>query len=140
MGLTIYSSDCSGVAANCYYKRKNLVYDEKTLKRAVCRDYVCAEYRNAYRNNKNFIKSNCLALDVDNDKSDNPEDWILPKDIIEHFDGVTIGFHFSRHNMTDKPYVDRATGEVVRSVTARPRYHVFFEIDTEYDYFLLGTL
>lgn len=134
MGLTIYSSDCSGVAANCYYKRKNLVSDEETLKRAVCRDYVCAEYRNAYRNNKNFIKSNCLALDVDNDKSDNPEDWILPKDIIEHFDGVTIGFHFSRHNMTDKPYVDRVTGEVVRSVTARPRYHVFFEIDTEYDY------
>ena len=79
--FTIYYADFIGVANNCLYPHKVEVNNIEDLKRAVSRDYVCASYKNNYRNNRNFIASNCLPVDCDNDHSENPTDWITPDDV-----------------------------------------------------------
>ena len=72
--------------------------DAASLQAAVCHDYVCAEYRNNYRNGENFIGSDCLPVDCDNDHSEDPADWITPEDVTAAFPGVTFAVHYSRFN------------------------------------------
>ena len=74
--FTIYSADVTGNPGNCSYPHKHIILEEDSLKATVNHDYVCAEYKNSYRNGDNFIGSDCLPVDCDNDHSENPEDWI----------------------------------------------------------------
>ena len=83
--FTIYSADVTGNPGNCSYPHKHVILDEDSLKAAICHDYVCAEYKNSYRNGDNFIGSNCLPVDCDNDHSENPDDWVTPDDIMQLF-------------------------------------------------------
>lgn len=64
--FNIYYADCIGREGNCLYPHKADVTDAASLAQAVSRDYVCAEYKNSYRSNANFIASNCLAVEFDN--------------------------------------------------------------------------
>lgn len=83
--FTIYSADVTGNPGNCSYPHKHVILDEDSLKAAICHDYVCAEYKNSYRNGDNFIGSDCLPVDCDNDHSENPDDWVTPDDIMQAF-------------------------------------------------------
>lgn len=116
--FTIYSSDYTGNPGNCSYPHKHTITDLESLKAAVTHDYVCAEYRNNYRNGENFIGTDCLPVDCDNDHSENPDDWVMPADVFEAFPGVTFAVHYSRSNMREK-----------NGKTARPKFHVLFPID-----------
>ena len=116
--FTIYSADVIGNPGNCSYPHKHVILDEASLKAAINRDYVCAEYRNSYRNGDNFIGSDCLPVDCDNDHSENPADWITPKDIMQAFPGVTFAIHYSRFHNREK-----------NGKTARPKFHVLFPIE-----------
>ena len=116
--FTIYSADVTGNPGNCSYPHKHIILDEDSLKAAVCHDYVCAEYKNSYRNGDNFIGSDCLPVDCDNDHSENPEDWITPEDVLQAFPGVTFAVHYSRFN-----------NRVKNGKPARPKFHVLFPID-----------
>lgn len=92
--FTIYSADVTGNPGNCSYLHKHVILDEDSLKAAICHDYVCAEYKNSYRNGDNFIGSDCLPVDCDNDHSENPDDWvkkaggIAPKFVSPSFAGM----------------------------------------------------
>ena len=103
---------------NCSYPHKHIILDEDSLKAAVCHDYVCAEYKNSYRNGDNFIGRDCLPVDCDNDHSENPEDWITPEDVLQAFPGVTFAVHYSRFD-----------NRVKNGKPARPKFHVLFPID-----------
>lgn len=127
--LEFYTSNRLNDQYNTYYPQKIEVSDETSLKEATSHDYVCAQYRNNKRSNDAFVKSNCLAFDIDNDASDEPSSWVTPEDIIKNFPDVTMAFHYSRNNMVDKNYINQDTGEVTKVVKARPRFHVFFEIE-----------
>ena len=120
--FTIYYSDVTGLPSNCNYPHKKEVIDEASLKEAISHDYVCAEYKNSYRSGDNFIGSNCLPVDCDNDHSDNPEDWVTPNDVIQAFPNVSFAIHYSRSNNKAK-----------NGKTARPKFHVLFPIDYETD-------
>ena len=120
--FTIYYSDVTGLPSNCNYPHKKEVIDEASLKEAISHDYVCAEYKNSYRSGDNFIGSNCLPVDCDNDHSDNPEDWITPNDVMQAFPNVSFAIHYSRSNNKAK-----------NGKTARPKFHVLFPIDYETD-------
>ncbi|MDD3218127.1 MAG: phage/plasmid primase, P4 family [Lachnospiraceae bacterium] len=120
--FTLYSADVTGNPGNCSYPHKQVVLDEVNLKAAICHDYVCAEYRNSYRNGENFIGSDCLPVDCDNDHSENPEDWITPEDVMQAFPGVTFAVHYSRFNQREK-----------NGKAARPKFHVLFPIDVVTD-------
>ena len=116
--FNIYYADCCGREENCLYPHKADVTDAESLERAVGHDYVCATYMYNYRSNANFISSNCLVVEYDNDHSENPEDWITPKDLRAAFPDVTIGIHYSRHHMKEK-----------NGKPARPKFHAFLEIN-----------
>lgn len=115
--FNIYNSNVVGVAANCLYPNKIEIKDKESLKKAVSKDYVCVAYKNNYRNNDNFLYSDCLPFDCDNDHSDETNDWITPSDVIAAFPGVEIGIHYSRNHMKDKG-----------GKTARPKFHCLFPI------------
>lgn len=116
--FTLFHADCVGVESNCLYPHAVYVTDADSLAEAVSHDYVCAEYRNSYRNNSNFIGSDCLSVDCDNDHSDDPADWKTPEDIAAAFPDVAFAVHYSRNHM-----------KVKNGKAARPKFHVFFAID-----------
>ena len=116
--FTIYHADCIGQANNCLYPHSVEITDAASLTRAVSRDYVCAAYEGSYRNNDNFLGSDCLSVECDNDHSDDPLDWKTPADIAEAFPGVSFAVHYSRNHM-----------KVKNGRAARPKFHTFFAID-----------
>ena len=116
--MRIYHADCIGQEFNCLYPHAADITDAPSLAAAVRRDYVCAEYKGSYRSNDNFLRSDCLAADFDNDHSEDPADWVKPEDILSAFPGVAVGFHFSRHHLKPKD-----------SFSARPRFHVLLAIE-----------
>lgn len=122
MQLTFYTSNKLGAEENCTYAKEIKVTDLKSLKEAVSHDYVCAKYKNNHRSKENFIFSDVMALDFDND-SDNPEEWITKEDVMAAFPGVPLAIHYSRHHMKEK-----------KDKSARPRFHIFMPIRPIYDH------
>ena len=118
MRFTLYRSNCLEVPENCTYPHKVEVTGKDSLIEAVKHDYVCAEYQGNYRSNDNFIGSDCLPVDCDNDHSDDPDEWVYPADVATAFPGVAFAVHYSRNHM-------KAKG----GKAARPKFHVFFAID-----------
>ena len=118
MRFTLYRSNCLEVPENCTYTHKVEVTGKDSLIDAVKHDYVCAEYQGNYRSNDNFIGSDCLPVDCDNDHSDDPEEWVYPSDVATAFPSVSFAVHYSRNHM-------KAKG----GKAARPKFHVFFAID-----------
>ena len=116
--FNIFYADCIGREGNCLYPHKAEVTDAASLAQAVGHDYVCAEYKNSYRSKANFITSNCLAVEFDNDHSENPDEWVSPEDLRSVFPDVTIGIHYSRNHMKEK-----------NGKPARPKFHAFLEIE-----------
>lgn len=116
--FTIYSANYTGNPSNCLYPKRVEVVDEETLKEAVMHDYVCAEYKENYRNNSNFLGSNCLPVDCDNDHSEDPRDWVRVDDVIDAFPNVTFAVHYSRNHLKEK-----------NGKAARPKFHILFPID-----------
>ena len=118
MKFTLYRSNCLEVPENCTYPHKVEVTGKDSLIEAVKHDYVCAEYQGNYRSNDNFIGSDCLPVDCDNDHSDDPDEWVYPSDVATAFPGVAFAVHYSRNHMKTKG-----------GKAARPKFHVFFAID-----------
>ncbi|MBQ6513746.1 MAG: hypothetical protein IJI09_03405 [Clostridia bacterium] len=63
-------------AKNCLYLRAVEVMDGESLRSAVATDHVAVSYRGGYRSLDRFISSDCLALDCDNDHSEDPTRWV----------------------------------------------------------------
>ena len=116
--MFMYHADCIGQEKNCQYRHRVEITDEASLLEVVRHDYVCAEYQDGYRSNNNFIGSDCVAMDFDNDHSENPDDWVRPSMIVEALPGVTIAIHYSRNHMRIK-----------KGKPARPKFHVMIAID-----------
>lgn len=118
MQLTIYRNDAAGNAKNCVYPTKVIVDDAESLKDAVAYDHVCAQYQKNYRSASNFIKSDVVVMDLDNDHSEHPADWITEDSLDEMLPDVAFAVAPSRHHMLSKD------GNM-----PRPRYHVYFPIE-----------
>lgn len=119
----IYYSNCLQQYNNCLYPNEVDVTDIESLKKAVSHDYVCAKYKDNYRSIDNFISSNCVGVDFDNDHSNNPDDWVTSTSINEMFSGVPHLVHYSKSHM--KPKIGKGKTEY----GPRPRFHVIFLID-----------
>lgn len=115
--FTLYSADIIGNPGNCTYPNQIEVTDEDSLRAAVCHDYVCAEYKNSYRNGDNFLGADCLPVDCDNDHSEDPADWVSPADVAAAFPDICFAVHYSRYNMREK-----------NGKPARPKFHILFPI------------
>ena len=116
--MTIYRSGYTGNLANCIYQDKVVVTGKESMSQVTGFDHVTASYQNSYRGNDNFISSDCIALDCDNDHSDDPGEWISPFEIMLEFEDVAFISVTSRSHMKRKG--DRSP---------RPRFHVYFPIE-----------
>ena len=122
MQLILYTADCVGNAKNCKYPHKAVVTSADELQDAVSTDHVCAQYQGNYRSVDNFISSNVVVMDCDNDHSEDPSEWITPEKLEEIFSDVAYGLAPSRHNLITKD-----------GKAARPKFHVYFEIEEVVD-------
>ena len=115
MELTLYTSNVRGLASNNKYNSKITINDIESLKKALSFDYVPVLFKDYTRSIANFISSNCIIVDCDNDHSDNPIDWIDLVKLMEHFPNVRFYIHYSRHHMKWKD-----------DKSPRPRFHIIF--------------
>lgn len=112
MQMTLCCATCVGKAANCIYPNKVVVDNAADMESAVAVDHVCATYTGNRRGNSNFIESDVIPMDIDNDHSDNPADWITEDKMEELFGDVDYALVPSRHHMLAK-----------EGKSERPRYH-----------------
>ena len=122
MQLTIFTANCIANQKNCLYPNKSVVTSVDELKETVKLDHVCAEYKNNYRSADNFIKSDVIVMDCDNDHTENPEEWITPEALDERLPDVSYAIAPSRHNLLSKD-----------GKAARPKFHVYFSIEPVMD-------
>lgn len=115
MKFTIYTADCTGNEKNTLYPNQRVITCEGDLKKSITYDHVCAQYKNNTRSDANFIVSDVVPMDCDNDHSDNPDEWITPEFLADNLTDVAFAVTYSRHNMLPKG-----------NKSARPRFHVFF--------------
>ncbi len=117
MKLTIYTARCSGKKSNCSYPDRHEVTCADELKEVVRFDHVCGEYKKDRRSIDNFLRSNVVVMDCDNDHSDDPKDWITLDMAEELFGDFSYGIATSRNHMKEKD-----------GKSARPRFHIYFEV------------
>lgn len=118
INFTLYTANSVGNEKNSLFPTKAVVTDKISLIQAVQFDHVTAEYKNNYRKSDNFIQSDVIPLDCDNDHSDNPSDWVTSLDVAMQFPDVAFAVSYSRNH-------NRVKGEKA----ARPRFHVYFPIE-----------
>lgn len=117
MRVTICTANCVGQAGNCSYPNRVTVVTPEQLQEAVKKDHVCAEFKGNYRSVENFIRSDVIVMDIDNDHTGEPTEWITPEKLEELFPNVEYLLAPSRHHLLDK-----------EGKSARPRYHMYFPI------------
>ena len=113
--MKIYYSNTRQNPKNSYYPYMVEIKSREEFINVVKHDHTCAKFKDNYRKNDNFIEADCSMFDVDNTHSENPSDWILPKDIQKKFPGVAFYVCYSRNHMVEK------NGKV-----ARPKFHIYF--------------
>ena len=113
--MTLYYNKVRQNARNAVYPHKIVISNTEDLKIAVSYDHVCAEYKDNYRKNANFIQADCNMFDVDNSETDNPDEWITPEAVRKAFPDVPFYVSYSRSHMKQKG--DKAP---------RPKFHLYF--------------
>ena len=118
MFFVLQTANVAADAKNCVYPNRAEIMSGNALKAAVHFDHVCGEFKKNYRNISNFLKSNVIVMDCDNDHSEDPDDWITLEKLEELFEEIDYAAVPSRNHMKEKD--GRA---------ARPKFHVYFSIE-----------
>ena len=116
--FTLHTADVTGRQTNSLYPNRHQITSNKDLVTAAAFDHVTATYKNNHRSNENFLVSDCVVMDIDNDHTENPEEWITPDSLSELMAGVAFMTATSRNHMKTKG-----------TESARPRFHVYYPID-----------
>ena len=117
MKLLMSYAKAVGNEKNCIYPLKAEVTNKDALKDLVAHDHVCATYKGDRRSIDNFLSSNVVVMDLDNDHTENSDEWIDEKLLEEVFDDVSFAIATSRNHLKKKD-----------GKAARPRFHIYFEI------------
>lgn len=115
--ITLFTSRSAGNAGNIYYPIKTSIHSPSDLQEATRLDHVGVELKDGYRKNENFIRADCIIMDIDNDHSDNPNDWVTFANVSAQMPDVQMYAVASRHNQLPKG-----------NLSARPRFHIYFPV------------
>lgn len=115
--FTLHTADVTGRQTNSLYPNRRDITSNKDLVTAAAFDHVAAIYKNNHRSNENFLVSDCVVMDIDNDHTENPDDWITPEKLSETMAGVAFMTATSRNHM-----------KIKGTESARPRFHVYYPI------------
>lgn len=117
MKFTLFTASCTGREANCRYPQKREIQDAQALQEAAAFDHVCAAYQDSYRSRNNFLWSDVVVMDCDNDHTENLQEWVTGEGFLARLPGVAVAIVPSRNN-----------GKAKDGRTARPRFHAYFPI------------
>lgn len=117
MKFTVFTASCTGMESNCRYPQKREIQTAQDLKEAAQFDHVCAAYKNNYRSRDNFLWSDVVVMDCDNNHTENPQEWVTGEELLARLPGVAVAIVPSRNN-----------GKAKDGRTARPRFHAYFPI------------
>ena len=118
MQFTLSHSGQTGVQTTTVYPNQVTIIDEISLQTVVQFDHVAGIFLNNARSNANFIKSDVLVMDIDNDHSENPDEWMTVERLKEIFADCNFALVTSRSHMQVK------AGKV-----PRPKFHIYFQIN-----------
>ena len=119
MNFTIFTSKCIGNKQNTFYPTEHQISSEDEMDGVIVYDHVCARYKNNLRSSSNFLESDVVVMDCDNEHTENPDDWMTPQKLGELLGDVSFVTAPSRHNNLVKD-----------GKGPRPRFHVYFPIPT----------
>ena len=122
MTFTLFTADAVGNPKNCLYPHEKQITDVRSLAMAVEADNVCGRFKDSYRSGDNFISCDCIMMDIDNDHSDEPDDWITMEQFAEMMPDVSMALVPSRNHMKSK-----------NGKAARPKFHPTFPIQETQD-------
>ncbi|HFI0541876.1 TPA: phage/plasmid primase, P4 family [Streptococcus suis] len=118
MQFTLSHSGQTGVQTSTVYPNQVPITDEVKLQTVTQFDHVAGQFLNNTRSNANFIKSDVLVMDIDNDHSENPDEWMTVERLKEIFADYNFALVTSRSHMQAKA-----------GKAPRPKYHIYFKIN-----------
>ena len=116
--MILFYSNVIDKALNTSYPHKIEIKNLDDLRKAASFDYVGVEYKDDHRCEENFLVSDCLMLDLDNDHSEDPSSWIDVNTLLDFFPGVEVYIHYSQNHQ-----------KIKKGKPARPKYHLLFPIN-----------
>lgn len=100
---------------NNYYHTQATIHNLQELLQAVRFDHIAGIFKGNKRSLETFIQADVLMMDCDNERTDNPAEWLTPESLHDRLQGVTFYAVFSKSHNKQK-------GEL----SPRPRFHVYF--------------
>lgn len=127
--MTIYTARCRQNAKNTEYPDRVQVDSLATLLKTVTKDNLMSAMKDNRRSEANFIKTDCIYLDLDNTHSENPDTWKTLDDIADALPDVEFYYVQSRNYMKPKAKTDKAGNTTIYA--AREKYHIYFPLQSE---------
>lgn len=116
--ITLTPSNYYQDAKKSKYLNPVIIESLEDFKKVILKDYACAVYKDNHRSIDDFLYSDAIVFDIDNDHSENPDDWITPDKVSSFFDDVPIYIQYSRNHM-----------KIKNGKPARPKFHIIMPID-----------
>ena len=128
MIIHFFSSNKKEEPQNTFYPNRNEIDTKEKIDPSIfAHDYVGGEFKDHTRSGLNFVKTDCLLIDIDNDHSENPSEWFDKDDVENVLKGVPHVIHYSRNHMADKQ-VKKDNGTIVIK-PRRPKMHILIAIN-----------
>lgn len=116
--ITLTPSNYYQDAKKSKYLNPVIIESLEDFKKVILKDYACAVYKDNHRSIDDFLYADAIVFDIDNDHSENPDDWITPDKVSSFFDDVPIYIQYSRNHM-----------KIKNGKPARPKFHIIMPID-----------
>lgn len=118
MQFTLSHSGQNGVQTTTAYPNQVVISDKESLQSVAQFDHVPDLFTNNTRSNINFIKSDMLVMDIDNDHSDSSDEWMTEEKLCDVFADYTFALVTSRSHLQAKG-----------GKAPRPKFHIYFQIE-----------
>ncbi|HFI0723934.1 TPA: phage/plasmid primase, P4 family [Streptococcus suis] len=118
MKFTLSHSGQTGIQTTTVYPNMVTITDKAILQNVAQFDHVAGLFVQNTRSNANFIKSDVLVMDIDNDHTENPDEWIT----VERLKEIFADYNFAL--VTSRSHLKAKGGKA-----PRPKFHIYFQIE-----------
>lgn len=116
--ITLTPSNYYQDAKKSKYLNPVVVETLEDFKKVILKDYACAVYKNNHRFKEDFLYADAIVFDIDNDHSENLDDWLTPDKVSSFFSNIQILIQYRRNNM-----------KIKNGKSARTKFHIIMAID-----------
>ena len=128
MIIKIHTSNGRGNEKCTTYPNEVAIDTTKPIDSSIfTKDYIGPLCKKGHRSKDDFVKTNCILIDIDNDHSEKPGEWFSVEDVTNLLQSVPYIIHYSRNHMVDKPSVKKNGTMIVKP--KRPKFHLVIGAD-----------